>query len=232
MTRGGPPFVRVRRVRSFDDVVEQVRRSIADGAIGAGERLPSERELAEQFGVSRATLREALRALEALGILEIRLGARGGAYALEQSGDKLIAAFRDVFAGEAVLHPADTRLFRATFHADNATWARLTDEDLAELASGASEGERPFLLALARSTGIPVRYALAATLEIVLTGASSLSKEDVHEILDMLRDHRRAESRDLMYRLLAGRGSMEPPQLCDLAAKTAPRPGSPGRRRH
>src|SRR5215831_13909809 len=59
--RRGMSFSKVKRVRSFDDVVEQVRRSVADGAIGAGERLPSERELAEQFGVSRATLREALR---------------------------------------------------------------------------------------------------------------------------------------------------------------------------
>jgi DNA-binding FadR family transcriptional regulator len=209
-TRRGPAFARVKRVRSFEDVVEQVRRSIADGAIEAGDRLPSERELAEQFGVSRATLREALRALEALGILEIRLGAHGGAYALEQSGDRVTAAFRDALSAEALLSPADARLFRATFHADNATWAKLTDADLADLASCAGEGERGFLLALARSTRIPMRYALAETLEVAKTaamgafGTGPLAKEDLLEILDMLRAHRRLESRDHLFRLLAG----------------------------
>jgi DNA-binding GntR family transcriptional regulator len=210
VARGGPAFVRVRRVRSFDDVVEQVRRSIADGDIGAGERLPSERELAEQFGVSRATLREALRALEALGLLEIRLGAHGGAYALEQPDDKLTAAFRDAFTAEAGRRPDDTRLFRATFHADNATWARLTDSDLDDLAACAHEGERPFLVALARSTRIPLRCALSETIEMAKTGADPLAKEDIQEVLEMLRRRRRAESRELLFRLLAGQGSAEP----------------------
>jgi DNA-binding GntR family transcriptional regulator len=202
-----PSFAKAKRVRSFDDVVEQVRRSIADGAIGAGERLPSERELAEQFGVSRATLREALRALEALGILEIRLGAHGGAFAREQPGDRITSALRDVLTVEAALHPVDTRLFRATFHADNVTWAELTSGDLDELVSRADEGERYFLLALARSTRSPLRYALAETLESTKTAAmeaEALGKEDLRELLGMLRDHRRTESRRLLFRLLAG----------------------------
>jgi DNA-binding FadR family transcriptional regulator len=210
VTRGGPGFVKVRRVRSFDDVVEQVRRSIADGAIEAGERLPSERELAEQFGVSRATLREALRALEALGLLEIRLGAHGGAYAVEQSDDKLTAAFRDVLTAEAGRRPADTRRFRATFHADNTTWAQLTDDDLDNLAACAREGDRPFLIALARSTRIPLRGALAETIELARTGAGPLAKEDIQEVLELLRQHRRAEARALLARLLAGEESVEP----------------------
>src|SRR4051812_37590145 len=76
-----PTFAPVRRVRSFDDVVTQVRDAILSGEVTAGERLPSERELTEQFGVSRNTVREALRALEAVGLVEIRLGSRGGAVA-------------------------------------------------------------------------------------------------------------------------------------------------------
>ena len=188
--------------------MDQVRRSIADGAIVAGERLPGERELAEQFGVSRATLREALRALEALGILEIRLGAHGGAFAREQPGDRVTSALHDALTLEAALRPADTRLFRATFHADNVNWAQLTSSDVAELSSCADEGERCFLLALARSTRAPLRYALAETLEAtktVATAADSLGKEELREVLGMLRDHRRTESRELLFRLLAGK---------------------------
>src|SRR5688572_27123761 len=81
-TAGEPtPLSPVRRVRSFDDVVTHVRDGILDGTVAPGERLPSERELCELFGVSRPTVREALRALEAVGLVEIRLGTRGGAFA-------------------------------------------------------------------------------------------------------------------------------------------------------
>lgn len=61
-------------------IVEQVRELIRQGRLVAGDRLPSERQLAEQFGVSRVTVRDALRALEATGLLEIKVGANGGAF--------------------------------------------------------------------------------------------------------------------------------------------------------
>ncbi|MGA8355177.1 MAG: winged helix-turn-helix domain-containing protein [Solirubrobacteraceae bacterium] len=76
-------FTAAQRVRSFEDIIAQVRDAVAEGRLRPGERLPSERALAESFGVSRATLREALRSLEALGVVEIRLGATGGAFASE-----------------------------------------------------------------------------------------------------------------------------------------------------
>lgn len=60
-------------------IVDQVRELIRSGRLVAGDRLPSERELAEQFGVSRVTVRDALRSLEATGLLEIKVGANGGA---------------------------------------------------------------------------------------------------------------------------------------------------------
>ena len=67
-------FDKARRVRSFDDVVEQLREAIYSGRIRPGERLPGERQLSEEFGVGRPTLREALRSLEAVGIIEVRPG--------------------------------------------------------------------------------------------------------------------------------------------------------------
>jgi GntR family transcriptional regulator, transcriptional repressor for pyruvate dehydrogenase complex len=62
-TPANPAFVPAQRVRSFDHIVEQIREAIASGGINPGERLPSERDLGVAFGVSRTTLREALRAL-------------------------------------------------------------------------------------------------------------------------------------------------------------------------
>lgn len=59
-------------------VVEHLRREILLGEYSPGEKLPSEREHAERLGVSRVTLREALRVLEREGLVEVRRGPRGG----------------------------------------------------------------------------------------------------------------------------------------------------------
>lgn len=66
--------------RSSSLVVDQLRTLLREGTLQAGSRLPSERDLSSQLGVSRLTVREALRTLEAHGIIEIRRGATGGAY--------------------------------------------------------------------------------------------------------------------------------------------------------
>lgn len=61
-------------------IVEQIRGLILGGALAPGDRLPPERELAEQFDVSRVSVRDALRILEVLGLVQIRVGAAGGAF--------------------------------------------------------------------------------------------------------------------------------------------------------
>jgi GntR family transcriptional repressor for pyruvate dehydrogenase complex len=66
--------------RISEVIVDQIRLLIRSGQLTAGDRLPSERELCERFGVSRVTVREALRVLEANGLVDIRVGARGGAF--------------------------------------------------------------------------------------------------------------------------------------------------------
>ena len=65
--------VKVRRL--YLQVAEQLSSFISDGALKPGERLPSERDLASRFGVSRPTVREAMIALEIAGLVEIRSGS-------------------------------------------------------------------------------------------------------------------------------------------------------------
>jgi GntR family transcriptional regulator, transcriptional repressor for pyruvate dehydrogenase complex len=62
-------------VRIFEQAVEQIRALISSGALTVGEKLPTEQELSKQLGVSRSSVREALRVLEAEGSIEIRRGS-------------------------------------------------------------------------------------------------------------------------------------------------------------
>lgn len=64
----------IRRPKIYTEVVAQIRRLISDGRIQTGECLPPERELAEMFGVSRTSVRDAIRILEMEGIVEPRQG--------------------------------------------------------------------------------------------------------------------------------------------------------------
>lgn len=61
--------------RSYEQVVEQIRERIASGALSVGQRLPTEPQLADSFGVSRGVIREALRVLVAMGLVESRQGS-------------------------------------------------------------------------------------------------------------------------------------------------------------
>jgi DNA-binding FadR family transcriptional regulator len=65
----------VRRVRTHEQVLAQIEQKILDGSLRAGERLPSERDLVTALGVSRTSVREALRALEAMGVIEAHTGS-------------------------------------------------------------------------------------------------------------------------------------------------------------
>jgi DNA-binding FadR family transcriptional regulator len=70
---------------AFEVTVERLAQSIRLGVLIAGDRLPPERELAETFGVSRVTLREAIKALRDAGLLESRRGRGGGTFVVTPS---------------------------------------------------------------------------------------------------------------------------------------------------
>lgn len=76
-----PPLTAEGKVA--DRVTEHLRGLIHRGEVAPGDRLPAERALATQLGVSRLTLREALKELQASGYLDIRRGPQGGAYVTE-----------------------------------------------------------------------------------------------------------------------------------------------------
>lgn len=70
----------VRAGNAFEETVERLLTAIRLGVVGPGERFPAEREFASQLGISRITLREALRELQAAGYVESRRGRHGGTF--------------------------------------------------------------------------------------------------------------------------------------------------------
>ena len=64
-------------------IIDQIRTAILAGKLKPGDILPHEKELTEQFGVSKQTLRESLRALEHMGLIDVRKGIGGGAHIVE-----------------------------------------------------------------------------------------------------------------------------------------------------
>jgi len=66
-----------------DQIIEQIRNAILSGRFKPGDKVASEKELMSEFGVSKATLREALRVLEGMGLVEIKKGIAGGVFIAE-----------------------------------------------------------------------------------------------------------------------------------------------------
>jgi GntR family transcriptional repressor for pyruvate dehydrogenase complex len=76
-------FKSAKSNRISHNILRQIREAILTGGLKPGDRLPSEKELSENFGVSKASLREAIRSLEALGLVDVRQGVAGGAFIKE-----------------------------------------------------------------------------------------------------------------------------------------------------
>ena len=89
------PFTSIEPRRLYRQIADQIRALIRSGEFVAGARLPPERDLAKQLGVSRPSVREALIALEVEGLVEVRIGS--GIYVL---GPSVRAEDDDQFAGD------------------------------------------------------------------------------------------------------------------------------------
>mgnify|MGYP001157866112 FL=1 len=92
-----PAFAAVAPARAADEIARQIRELVASGQIKPGDRLPSERDLAQRLHVSRNTLREALRALEHAGMIEMRKGAAGGAFVLPGDSGAIVTGLKDLY---------------------------------------------------------------------------------------------------------------------------------------
>jgi GntR family transcriptional repressor for pyruvate dehydrogenase complex len=136
----------IKSTRIYEEIVRQVKAMIAEGRLKGGDRLPPERDLAEKFVVSRTSVREALRALESLGLVEIRPGE--GTFVREVSIEALVEplallmvsqreAIGELFEARRLLEPALAALaaVRATPE-ELQEMERILEEQAKEVASG------------------------------------------------------------------------------------------------
>jgi GntR family transcriptional repressor for pyruvate dehydrogenase complex len=91
-----PLFASIKTRRAFEKVSGQVKELIFSGVFMPGDKLPSERELASQFGVARIVVREALRVLEHSGFIFIRQGSEGGAFVKEVGATVVTQSLSDM----------------------------------------------------------------------------------------------------------------------------------------
>jgi GntR family transcriptional regulator, transcriptional repressor for pyruvate dehydrogenase complex len=162
----------VRSSRLYEQIVQQVEESIHKGELKPGDQLPPERELAEQFGVSRTAVREAVKALREKGLVEAYPGrgtfiTDGTSYTIRQSLDRMMRSGNEGFAFLAevrqILEPEIAAL--ATTRADEeALEAMRKQVEIMDTAKNDPdafiEADLDFHLALAEAAANPIILSL------------------------------------------------------------------------
>jgi len=177
----------IKKTRIAEEVADRIRVLMLDGTFSAGDPLPSERHLAERFGVSRGSIRDALRTLETIGLVETRHGQ--GTFPLELSVDRLVAPLASVMSYRADLQdelldvrrmfePAVARVaaLRAS-EEDLSDLQRILDTQRLKLKAGQSaiSEDTAFHAILARATRNRVVMSIMATLNDLLVDSRTNS---------------------------------------------------------
>ena len=192
----------VGRTKLSDAIVDQILEGIRTGAFAPGTVLPPERSLAERFGVSRGSVREALRLLEYSGILDVRTGS--GTYVAE-AGVSKAAALRAQAALLGEHSPLDLVIARraiepvcAGLAATNRTAADLEllrrlleeQEDLLERGEETAEADLTFHVSVASACRNPV-------LMLLYDRIAEIMRQDIW--LDLRRRSRKSEGTPEQY---------------------------------
>lgn len=193
----------MREKRLYHSVAEKIRAMVQSGSFSKGSRLPAERDLADEFGVSRVTVREAQIALEAIGMLDIRVGS--GVYVVQTQSDAM-RSLPDVSAFELTEARSAIESEAAALAA-----ASITEEELDELdaiieqmelesdpnAPLSSDADKDFHLAIARATK---NNAIVETVERLWRIRNS--KPDIKKVYDSIcginPEMRLTEHRDIV----------------------------------
>ena len=142
---GSEPFKNLGRKKAYEEVADQIRERIFAQHLRLLDRLPTERDLAEQFGVSRVVVREAIRTLELSGMLKVKKGVKGGIFVAQDYDRPISDSIVNLLAmGEATLENLfELRELLEPFAASRAATVG-TDQDYERLADVLAEAELLF----------------------------------------------------------------------------------------
>ena len=101
-------FKEVKNQRLYLQIVSQFRNLIAKGNLKAGDKLPPERKLTKTFGVSRASIREAMSALEIIGLIESR-GSQGNFVKADRMDASIDGTMKELLKNHSPLEVFETR---------------------------------------------------------------------------------------------------------------------------
>jgi GntR family transcriptional repressor for pyruvate dehydrogenase complex len=139
-------FEKIKQNRMYEHIVNQVLEAIFRGDLQPDHKLPSEKELGEIFGVSRVTVREAIRSLEQFGMIEVRQGSRGGAYVKKMNLDAVVAQTGNALRMTNITFPhlAKARACLEREILSEMIPSKMTPEDCDRLARNIDEAEAHF----------------------------------------------------------------------------------------
>lgn len=222
MKERGDPFGKIEKKKVFEDVAKRIRDLVDDGTLEPGDQLPAERDLADRLGVSRTSVREAIRGLELTGEVETRVGVSGGTFVREVSLPHAFAVFQALYkrSGQMLSQVIEVRLMLETNTAYLAA-ERRTEEDLAAIFAAIAEmeedvssggigmkGDHDFHLAVAKASENDFLYGLAGLLEnmieqtrrntLRIPGIPQESVADHRTIADAIRDRNGQLAESLM----------------------------------
>lgn len=176
------PFTRIQGTSPSVEIVRQIKSAIFDGRLTTGDRLPPERELASLFHVSRVTVRDALRTLQANGLLQVRVGAKGGTFITAPKPGQVAESISHMLA-LAELTAAEVTEARVTLEigAIPLICERASAQDLADLEAILAEADKALdagVYDFRHSVAFHVRLAAACH-----SRATSLMIDALHEPL-------------------------------------------------
>jgi GntR family transcriptional regulator, transcriptional repressor for pyruvate dehydrogenase complex len=185
------PFQKLHTKRTYEEVVAQVREMLFSGMLKPGDRLPGERDLSVQLGIGRPALREALRALEATGLIILRKGKTGGAFISNGKARIIAENMSDLLrlSSISVDQLFEVRLWIQTGLA-RAACQRATKNDIERLRQNVFEGESLHARGLSRQrieVNVEFHNILAEATnnpvaQIVVRGLTDALKALSHEV--------------------------------------------------
>jgi DNA-binding FadR family transcriptional regulator len=152
-------FGSIKRPSLSVEVADEIKKAIASKQYQCGDKLPSERELCEQFEVSRVTVRDALNTLHVNGLINIRKGRNAGAYVIKPTADPIIENFQNLIRYGIVdySHLLDARLYIEPLAAKVVAQMH-TFEEIQSLEALLDDAERHLSLSWKRARLINVSF--------------------------------------------------------------------------